>query len=35
MPVFKGFMVDGAQVNLNVIHIVYGVGDPTVNMVDK
>jgi len=35
MPIFKGFMVDGAQANLNGIHIVYGMGNPTMKMVDK
>jgi hypothetical protein len=33
--VFKGFMVDGAQVNWNVVCIIYGIRDPTVKMVDQ
>jgi hypothetical protein len=33
--IFKGFMVDGAQVNWNVVRIVYGIRDPMVKMVDK
>jgi hypothetical protein len=28
-------MVDGTKTNLNVVHIVYGIGDPMVKMVDK
>ncbi len=35
MPVFKGFMVDGAQANQNVVCLVYGTRDPMVKMVDK
>jgi len=35
MLVFKQFMVDGAQGNWNVIHIVYGIEDLIVKMVDK
>jgi hypothetical protein len=35
MPVFKGFMINGAQANWNAVQIVYGIGDPTVKMVDK
>jgi hypothetical protein len=35
MLVFKGFMMDGAQVNWNVIHIVYGIEDLIIKMVDK
>jgi hypothetical protein len=35
MPIFKGFMVDDAQSNWNVVRIVYGIGDPMVKMVDK
>jgi hypothetical protein len=27
-PKFKGFMVDNAQANWNVVKIVYGLGDP-------
>ncbi len=33
-PNFKGFMVDSAQANWNVVHIIYGIGDPMVKMVD-
>jgi hypothetical protein len=33
-PNFKGFMVDNAQINWNVVIIVYGLGDPYVKMVD-
>jgi len=32
---FKGFMVDIAQANWNVIKIVYGFVDPTMEMVNK
>ncbi len=35
MPIFKGFMVDGAQANWNDVCIVYGTRDPMVKMVDK
>jgi len=35
MLVFKGFMVDNAEANWNVVHIVYGIGDPIIKMVDK
>jgi hypothetical protein len=35
MPIFKGFMADGAQTNENDVHIVYGIGDPIIKMVDK
>jgi hypothetical protein len=34
-PNFKGFMVDSAQSNWNVVHIVYGTRDLVVNMIDK
>jgi hypothetical protein len=34
-PIFKGFMVDDAQSNWNVVRIVYGTRDPIVKMVDK
>ncbi len=34
MPIFKGFMVDGAQANGNDVHIVYGI-DNMIKMVDK
>jgi len=33
--VFKRFMVDTMQVNWNVVQIIYGIGNPTVKMVDK
>ncbi len=33
--ILKGFMADGAYENWNVVHIVYGTGDPTIKMVDK
>jgi hypothetical protein len=33
--VFKGFMVDGAQANWNVVCIIYGIEDPRLKMVDK
>jgi hypothetical protein len=32
---FKGFMIDNAQANWNVIKIVYGSRDPYVKMADK
>jgi hypothetical protein len=32
---FKGFMVDIAQANWNVVRIVYGFVDPTMEMVNK
>ncbi len=32
---FKGFMVDSAQANWNMVRIVYGSGDPSIKMVDK
>jgi hypothetical protein len=35
MFIFKGFMADNAQANWNVVHIVYGIGDFTVEMIDK
>lgn len=35
MPIFKGFMVDGAQANWNVVRIVFGIKNPIVKMVDK
>lgn len=34
-PSFKGFMANSAQVNWNVIKVVYGSGDATIKMVDK
>jgi hypothetical protein len=34
-PNFKGFMVDNAQANWNIIKIVYGFRDPYGRMVDK
>jgi len=34
-PNFKGFMVDNAQANWNVVHIVYGIRDPIVKLIDK
>jgi hypothetical protein len=34
-PNFKGFMVDSAQANWNVVHIVYDFGDAFVKIVDK
>jgi hypothetical protein len=34
-PNFKGFMVDNAQANYNVVKIVYNFGDAIVKMVDK
>jgi hypothetical protein len=34
-PNFKGFMVDSAQANWNMVRIVYGSGDPSIKMVDK
>jgi hypothetical protein len=34
-PNFKGFMVNSAQINWNMVIIVYGLGDPFVRMVDK
>jgi hypothetical protein len=35
MLVSKGFMIDGAQANWNVVCIVYGIKDLMVKMVDK
>jgi hypothetical protein len=32
---FKGFTVDNAQANWNMVIIVYGLGDPFMRMVDK
>jgi len=32
---FKGFMVDNAQANWNIVRIVCGSSDPYVKMVDK
>ncbi len=34
-PNFKGFMVDSAQANWNMVRIVYGLGEPSIGMVDK
>jgi hypothetical protein len=34
-PNFKGFMVNSTQANWNTIIIVYGLGDPSIKMVDK
>jgi hypothetical protein len=34
-PNFKGFTVDNAHANWNVVHIVYGSRDASVKMVDK
>ncbi len=34
-PIFKGFMVDNVHENWNVVHIVYGIRDLMVKMVDK
>ncbi len=34
-PNFKGFMVDNAQVNWNIVRIVYGSGDFSELMVEK
>jgi hypothetical protein len=34
-PKFKGFMVDDAQANWNVVKIIYGSKDPFIRMVDK
>jgi len=34
-PNFKGFMVDNAQANWNVVHIVYGIRYPIVKLIDK
>jgi hypothetical protein len=34
-PNFKGFIVDSAHVNWNVVKVVYGSNDATVRMVDK
>ncbi len=34
-PTFKGFMCDSAQTNFNAIRIVYGLGDPSIPMVDQ
>jgi hypothetical protein len=34
-PNFEGFMVDSAQANWNMVRIVYGLGDPSIRMVDK
>jgi hypothetical protein len=33
--VFKGFKANGVQANWNVVHIIYGTGNPTMKMVDK
>ncbi len=35
MIAFKGSMENNAQANQNVVRIIYGIGDPTVKMVDK
>jgi len=35
VPIFKGFMVDGAQANENDVHVVYGIGNLIIKMVDK
>jgi hypothetical protein len=32
---FKGFMENNAQANWNIVRIIYGIGDPTMKMVDK
>ncbi len=34
-PNFKGFMVDNAQANWNVIHTFYGTRIPTIKLIDK
>jgi light-regulated signal transduction histidine kinase (bacteriophytochrome) len=34
-PKFKGFMVENAQANWNVIRIVYNYGDPSFRMINK
>ncbi len=34
-PNFKGFMVNNAQTNWNVVWIMYGIGDPNELMVNR
>jgi len=34
-PNFKGFMVDSAQVNFNIVRRIFGAQDPTIPMLDK
>jgi hypothetical protein len=34
-PNFKGFMVDSAQVNFNIVRRIFGARDPTIPMLDK
>ncbi len=34
-PNFKGFMVDSAQANFNVVWRIFGYGNPTISIVDK
>jgi hypothetical protein len=34
-PNFKGFMVDSAKANWNIVYIVYGSCDLTIDMDDK
>jgi hypothetical protein len=34
-PNFKGFMVDNAQANWNLVYIIYGIGNPIVNIIDE
>jgi hypothetical protein len=32
---FKGFMANSTQANWNTVEIIYGLGDPSIRMVDK
>jgi hypothetical protein len=34
-PNFKGFKANSAQANWNLVYIIYGVGNPIVNIIDK
>jgi hypothetical protein len=34
-PNFKGFMVNNAQENWNVVCIIYGIGNPIMKSIDK
>jgi hypothetical protein len=32
---FKGFIANNAQANWNLVYIIYGIGNPIVNIIDE
>jgi hypothetical protein len=34
-PNLKGFMANTAQTNWNIVYIIYGIGNPIVNIIDE